>query len=168
MSTMSTNALTFAPSPHTPSYWMAGDRITVLLGGDSTAGQYAVVLIYTVPGAGPPLHIHHDCSEMFYMIEGELTAMIDGEAHLLHAGACAHIPKGAVHNFKNTGSVPSRHLVVITPAGLEGFFVAAGTAATYSDTDAPPVTQSVIDRLNTRAPEFHMELVAPDDCGPSA
>jgi quercetin dioxygenase-like cupin family protein len=162
MPMISSNGLAFAPSRDTPSYWMAGDRVTVLLGGDRTAGQYAVVVIYTVPGAGPPPHIHHDCSEMFYMIEGELTATIDGEAHLLRAGACAHIPKGAVHNFKNTGSVPARHLVVITPAGLEGFFLAAGEPTLYCDTDAPPVTQDVIDRLRTRAPEFQMELVAPD------
>jgi mannose-6-phosphate isomerase-like protein (cupin superfamily) len=162
MSTMSNNELAFTPSPETASYWIAGDRITVLMGGERTDGQYAAVVIYTVPGGGPPPHIHHDCSEMFYMLDGELTAVIDGKAHLLRAGACAHIPKGAVHSFKNTGSVPARHLVVISPAGLEGFFQAAGVPSTYSDNTSPPVTQETIDRIRARAMEFQMELVAPD------
>ncbi|MGD9803122.1 MAG: cupin domain-containing protein [Hyphomicrobiaceae bacterium] len=162
MSTMSKKELAFAPSPETPSYWMAGDRITVLMGGERTDGQYAAVVIYTVPGGGPPPHIHHDCSEMFYMLDGELTAVIDGKVHLLRAGACAHIPKGVVHSFENTGSVPARHLVVISPAGLEGFFKAAGVPSTYSDNTSPPVTQETIDRIRARAMEFQMELIAPD------
>jgi hypothetical protein len=88
--------------------------------------------------------------------------VIDGKSHLLRAGACAHIPKGAAHSFKNTGGVPARHLVVISPAGLEGFFAAAGVPTTYSDTDAPPVTQEVIDRMRSTAAKFHLELIAPD------
>lgn len=160
MSMMPKNELAFTPTSETPSYWMAGDRVTVLMSGEQTAGRYATVVIYTVPNGGPPPHIHHDCSEMFYMLDGELTAEIDGKTHILRAGSCLHIPKGAVHSFRNTGCIPARHLVVISPAGLEGFFVAAGAPTTYSDTDAPPVTRDVIDRLQAEAPKFQMELVA--------
>jgi mannose-6-phosphate isomerase-like protein (cupin superfamily) len=162
MNSMSEHARAFAPSPETPSYWMAGDRITVLLTGKETGGRSAVVVAYTVPGAGPPPHIHHDAAETFYVLDGEFTVTVDGESHLLRPGACAHVPKGTVHCFRNTGDVPANLLVMIAPAGLEAFFPAAGVPATYADTDAPPTTEEAIHRMQAVASKFHLEFVEPE------
>jgi hypothetical protein len=39
------------------------------------------------------------------------------------AGASAVLPRGVPHGFRNAGSVPARLISVITPSGLEDYFI---------------------------------------------
>jgi mannose-6-phosphate isomerase-like protein (cupin superfamily) len=64
-------------------------------------------------GAGP--HIHRQHVDSFYVIEGELELMVDGETVYAHAGDLVHAPPGHVHAFKNSSSERVRLLNVHTP-----------------------------------------------------
>jgi (S)-ureidoglycine aminohydrolase len=78
---------------------------------------------------GEPLHVHisqvgpgershpphrHGGIEAFYMLEGEATLEIDGEAYVLKANESAVFDPNKLHGLVNTGSVPNRYLVIIT------------------------------------------------------
>lgn len=79
-------------------------------------------------GSGPPRHVHHKEDETFVMITGTCKVWIEGEEILAGPGESVHIPRGKEHTFKVVGHEPSRHLVILTPGGFEGFFadMAAG------------------------------------------
>jgi mannose-6-phosphate isomerase-like protein (cupin superfamily) len=83
----------------------------------------AVIFHQTVPPLyGPPLHRHSREDEWFYILEGEITAEIDGQRTWLQAGYSAFAPRGTVHTFKNFGSKPAKMLVLVTPGGFNQFF----------------------------------------------
>ena len=59
------------------------------------------------PRSGPPLHIHHEADEFFYV---------------LTAGMSATLPRGVAHRFDNCTDRPARALTVVTPGSGAGFF----------------------------------------------
>ena len=72
--------------------------------------------------AGPPLHLHRTWDEAFYILEGEMTFLIDGRTHCAPAGSFVFVPRGILHTFWNAGDTPAKQLVVFTPAGIEAYF----------------------------------------------
>jgi hypothetical protein len=67
---------------------------------------------------------------------------VDGQQYRLTAGDTIHIPRGVVHAGGNVGEQPGRRVVAFTPAGIEGFFLEAGTAAPDADVDLATATAS--------------------------
>ena len=91
--------------------------------GSADLGGSAAVFVGTIaPRSGPPLHIHHEADEFFYVLEGEIEAWV-GTAHVvLTAGMSATLPRGVAHRFDNCTDRPARALTVVTPGSGAGFF----------------------------------------------
>ena len=51
-----------------PHIWFLADLVEVLAGGEHT-----VLEMVAPPGDQPPLHVHRDSDEGFYLLEGEVT-----------------------------------------------------------------------------------------------
>src|SRR3954465_3727886 len=75
----------------------------------------------TVPTgfSGPVRHRHAEMSDVFYVLEGELTFDLAGEQRTLGTGGFVLVPPGVVHTFANRGSVPARFLNMYQPSGNE-------------------------------------------------
>ena len=71
-------------------------------------------------GSPPPKHFHPAQDERFEVLEGALTARVDGEERVLHAGDALEIPRGAVHQMWNAADVPARATWRTSPAGRTG------------------------------------------------
>ena len=95
-------------------------RATTLVRGDATGGRLAVVELHEVPGHEPPRHLHADEDELVYVLEGELTVCVGEEVHRAPAGTCLFLPRGTDHGYAVESAV-ARLLVVLAPAGPEGF-----------------------------------------------
>lgn len=110
------------------TYWILGDRVTLVATGDQTAGQYMIAEIEpaVVPGTGPPLHYHTREDEGFYVLEGVVALQVGDAESRLARGGFAFGPRLTPHRFWNPGPGAARMLVVATPAGLEGFFREVG------------------------------------------
>ena len=91
--------------------------------GAESDGQWLVLEYSAPPGfAGPPVHWHKVTSEIFYVLEGNLTLQA-GEATIQAGpGGYAFVPPGIVHSFSNQGDTPARYLLLSSPAGLENYF----------------------------------------------
>src|SRR3954447_22495284 len=72
--------------------------------------------------AGPPLHIHADWDEAFYVIEGEMTFSLDGKLFRAPAGSFVFVPRQVPHTFWNESDTVARQLTVFTPSGIEDYF----------------------------------------------
>ena len=64
-------------------------------------------------GASP--HIHRQHVDSFYVLDGELELVVDGETVHAHAGDLVHAPPTVVHAFKNSSAQPVRFLNLHTP-----------------------------------------------------
>src|SRR4029077_8367804 len=75
----------------------------------STAGVVSVLEATEPPRFGPPVHVHDDAAEAFYVLDGEYVMNLDREEYRCPAGSFIFIPAGAPHGFR-VGEVPSRKL----------------------------------------------------------
>jgi quercetin dioxygenase-like cupin family protein len=142
--------------------WIVGDTMTLKAAGERTGGSLVLIENLTAPGGGPPPHVHTLEDEFFYVLDGTFEIRIGDRLHEVGAGGFAFVPRGTVHNFRNTAETPSRILVGFTPAGIEGFFRESGRPAT-DDGPAPPVDEDEIARTMAAAPEYGLQSVAFED-----
>ena len=91
-----------------------------LLGGDT--GDSIMMFEETVPaGTKSTFHLHHGSDEVAYVLEGEVTFLIGDDVTIGGAGACAFMPRGVPHAWKNSGAATGRVLFLYAPAGAGGF-----------------------------------------------
>jgi quercetin dioxygenase-like cupin family protein len=136
--------------------WAVGILHTFLATGEDTGGAYAMMHVMVPPQVGPPPHQHQRENEAFYLLEGKMLFHADGRDYEGKPGTWIMLPRGGQHFFKNIGTSPAKMLVVISPAGLERFFVEIGQEATGGP--APPVTPADIEKLLAAAPRYGLEI----------
>ncbi|MFJ8436182.1 cupin domain-containing protein [Kitasatospora sp. NPDC094019] len=93
-----------------------------LLLGEDTGGLYSFFEVTTPPGSGPPLHIHQEMDESFYVVEGEYEFQLGDDFHKVGPGSMVYGPRGLRHAFVNSGDRPGRMLCVVAPGGIESWF----------------------------------------------
>ena len=101
--------------------------VTVKASETETGGVVSVLENEEPPGFGPPIHVHHDCAEAFYVLAGEYIMNLEGREVVCPAGSFVFIPQGARHGFR-VGNVPSRKLNFYFPASMVGYFDDLGEA----------------------------------------
>ena len=102
--------------------WM--DTTYTINVGRFESGGVVGVFESTVPvSGGPPVHIHHNEDEVIHVIEGDYEFWLDGDVVPLAAGRSIFLPRGVPHTFRVVGASPGRNLTILTPAGLEEFFI---------------------------------------------
>lgn len=95
-------------------------------GKDCNGGLCIFDTIRHSPG-GPPLHLHHDQDEWFFVTEGLFEVQVGEATHVLAPGDSIVGPRGIPHTFRNT-SPTGRLIVGFTPAGSMEAFFAEGAA----------------------------------------
>jgi mannose-6-phosphate isomerase-like protein (cupin superfamily) len=83
---------------------------------------------------GPPIHIHHNTDEGFYVMEGHVGFVMDAVTTYGKPGTHVFVPQGHSHSFWNAGVRPAKLLHLISPPGFEEYF--RELAARLGDTSA--------------------------------
>lgn len=80
-----------------------------------------VIAEWTDPGCpsdGPmpiaPLHLHRECDEAWYVLEGTLCVRRGDELVTAPAGSAVYVPRGTPHTYWNPNPEPTRYLLVMT------------------------------------------------------
>jgi mannose-6-phosphate isomerase-like protein (cupin superfamily) len=92
-----------------------------------TGGMFTLLEAAEPSGFGPPVHIHEDAAEAFYVLEGEYHIVIEDRSFACPEGSFIYIPAGMRHGFR-VGAVASRKLNLYTPAAMVGYFDDLGAA----------------------------------------
>jgi quercetin dioxygenase-like cupin family protein len=154
------NQIQHVPAGSGPAYWGPGDQVRFILTGAQTGGAFFLAEVLVPPGGGPPPHIHEREDETFYLLQGTLTVRVGEQAFDASQGDCAHLPRGIVHSFRNTGKENARMLVTATPAGIEKYFEEAFYPAVEGK-EPPPVTPELIGRLMAAAARHGQTVLPP-------
>jgi mannose-6-phosphate isomerase-like protein (cupin superfamily) len=75
-----------------------GWRHRLLSREDAARGLAAWAHTVDIDGACP--HYHRRSTELYYVLEGEGTVVLDGVEQPVHRGSIVHIPPGVVHGAK--------------------------------------------------------------------
>ncbi len=117
------------PLDDAPGGAVLGGAIHTRVRSEDTDGQYGLIEQVVPAGfPGPPLHVHPDFDETFYVIEGEIAVRIGDAAHEAGAGGVAVVPRGTPHTLANPSDAPARMLIFVTPGGFERYFEALAEA----------------------------------------
>jgi quercetin dioxygenase-like cupin family protein len=109
----------------------SGSSAELKLAGEQSGGDWAVVEWVVRAGDEPPVHSHTREDETVYVIDGAITAYVDGENIEVEAGSYAALPKNVPHGVTVRGE-EARLLITLEPAGAEYFLVPR------DDSDADP------------------------------
>ena len=134
--------------------WFIHDLAEVL-----AEGEHSVLEMRAPAGDQPPLHVHHDSDEGFYVLESEVTVWVGDEQRVLGPGQFALGPKGVPHTYRVTSAEPARMIVTSSNGSLAGFVRAYGEPAPRRE--LPPREAPDTERLGRLAAEHGIELLGP-------
>jgi mannose-6-phosphate isomerase-like protein (cupin superfamily) len=90
------------------------------LGLSEHSPRLNVSVITMAPGAdGPESHVHKDEDDVFYILDGELTFLLDDGDVSAPAGTFVLVPPGVKHTFRNPLDRATRVLNIHAPAGFD-------------------------------------------------
>jgi quercetin dioxygenase-like cupin family protein len=139
-------------------WWKAG-RMTIKASAAQTGGSFAQLETSDPRGNATPLHIHHNEDETFYVLDGEVSLLVDGERIDLSAGDYAFAPRETAHAYI-VRSERARMLTTLAPAGLEEVFVALGVPVTGVNQPSPEVMPP-IDEVVRRLGAYGCQVIGP-------
>jgi quercetin dioxygenase-like cupin family protein len=142
------------------SVWYSGWLLTFLATGEDTRGQFALMEQVARKGNVPPRHIHHREDETFYVVEGEMTFLVGDETIKATPGTMVFAPRDVAHSF-TIDSEQVRILVMVAPAGAEGFFKECSVPAPSMTLPPAETPYSEIQKMMALAPAYGFEFVAP-------
>jgi quercetin dioxygenase-like cupin family protein len=103
------------------SVWYSGWLLTFLATAEETRGQFALIEATARKGNVQPRHVHHREEETFYVLEGEMNATVGDRLFKATPVTLVCLPRDVAHSFA-IESEQLHSLILLTPAGLEGFF----------------------------------------------
>lgn len=142
-----------------PKVALLGDSYRILASREQTDGALAVVEVTVGPGHGVPPHIDHNEAIGWYILEGEMTFIVDEGERLVGPGGWIYSPKSVLHTFQNRTDKAVRAILLSIPAGLEGFFFEAGKRLADGETPSAPSEDDVAKAMSL-APKYGLEFLA--------
>ena len=136
-------------------FYMKGvthNTLDIKISNKDTGGDLAVFeQIGLSPNGGPPLHIHLNQDEWFFILEGEYLFQVGEEKFKLKEGDTIFLPKNIPHAFIQL-TQKARTIVSYLPAGkMEAFF------AVTNNWDSPPSKEEISKVFE----EHEMKIVGP-------
>ena len=120
--------------------WL-GTTYTTILSTETTSGSMSIFDSTAPGGSGPPRHVHADADETFVVITGRCEFWMAGKTFARGPGETAFIPRGTEHTYRVLGDSESRHLVILTPGGFEGFFAEMAKGGYRIPEDMGPIVE---------------------------
>jgi mannose-6-phosphate isomerase-like protein (cupin superfamily) len=143
-----------------PHIWFLHDLVRVYADEEHT-----VLEMVAPPGDQPPLHVHHDSEEGFYLLEGEVTFWAGEEERRIGPGEFVLGPKGVPHSYRIEGERPARFIVTSSTGAFAAFVQAYGVPAERPELPTGVVPD--VERLGRLAAEHGIELLGPPGMLPS-
>jgi mannose-6-phosphate isomerase-like protein (cupin superfamily) len=88
----------------------------------NTSGAFSLMERTLPPGGRkPPPHVHMNCEEAFYVLDGEVEFCLGENITIARPNTFVLVPGGVAHTFGNAGTTQARLLVIHAPA-MDAYF----------------------------------------------
>ncbi|GAC1331228.1 MAG: cupin domain-containing protein [Mycobacteriales bacterium] len=142
---------------HQQLEWIGGASMSVLFDGAATDGQLAMMRTRMARGAAAPVHVHSNEDEMFVLLQGTGIFWAGDQRYEISDGGAVFLPRNVPHAYRFTSETVDA-LTLCTPAGIEGFFRAAGWDLSKPRPEGFTVTPAA---LNEAAAQFGQQILGP-------
>jgi quercetin dioxygenase-like cupin family protein len=153
-----------ATATSTKPLWFLANLARIHASRDETNGSYGIVEITGAPGDMPPLHVHQNDDEAFYVLDGRLRLYVGDTVRDLAAGDFVLAPRGIPHVYEVIGDTPARWLG-FSNGGFEAFVQEVSV-----DADAPTLPPTVQgpppEELGAIAARHGIDLLGPPGTRP--
>ncbi|MER9235146.1 cupin domain-containing protein [Mesorhizobium sp. M0622] len=139
-------------------FMLAGIVMKRLVSGEQTGGLLSLFENRSDGQTKTPIHVHANDDETVYVIEGQLTAIVDGVVRTLSPGESMFLKRGIPHQLMNPGNQLVRYILINTPSVFEQFLAEGGHELGKGEVVGPP-TPADIERLKAAAPKFGITLL---------
>jgi quercetin dioxygenase-like cupin family protein len=119
---MTSQASRVVPNQRGERIKVHGGWLSFLAVGDQTNGAYALIEAANDPSTGVRLHVHEREDETWFILEGEYVFQVGSQIISAHAGDYVFGPRNVPHSYANRSASLARALIMVTPAGFEGFW----------------------------------------------
>lgn len=138
---MTTAVVDSPENEHGPAWWFLD---TLVVEHRCAPEMDTVVLEMTLPvGAAPPLHVHHNLDDTWYILQGTMVVRCGDEELIVGAGHWVSMPRGVPHTFRVVGEGDARILLVHDNASFRDLIRALGVTATARVVPPEPVFPSM-------------------------
>lgn len=120
--------------------------------GQKTNGAFGLVEQTMPPGFASPYHTHRLEDEAFYVLDGEMAFVSDGNWTIAGPGTFVFGPRNIPHGFKVIGDAPARMLLLCAPGAFAEFVVEMSEPV-----PAPPDMA----KLMTLAAKYSIDILGP-------
>lgn len=83
--------------------------------------SFSVDYVEVDPGSRETLIVHHECDEAWYVLAGELIAVLADDVRPVRQGEWVRVPRGMAHGSRNESDATVQLLVVNSPAWQPAF-----------------------------------------------
>jgi len=97
-----------------------GAEFLIKASAETTGGSFSI--LEEIDPLDTPLHVHQNEDELFFVLEGEHVFQVGDEEFPAGPGDMVFAPRRVPHAQRRLVPRTGRLLVLISPAGLEGFF----------------------------------------------
>ncbi|HEX6393432.1 MAG TPA: cupin domain-containing protein [Acidimicrobiales bacterium] len=133
-----TTAVVDAPEDEHGEAWWFLD--TLVVEHRCATGMNTVVFEMTLPvGASPPLHVHDNLDDTWYILEGQMVVRCGDDELLVGAGHWVSMPRGVPHTFRVVGDREARILLVHDNASFRDLIREIGVPALARIVPTEPV-----------------------------
>ena len=116
-------------------YDWTNDHIYVKTVGAFSEGRVSLVEDTLKPGFHLARHYHKKMTEVFYILEGEMTLIFDDETAVATAGTAVNVPPNVWHEAKSENG--AKILSLFSPAGFEDYLAEMKQLSDEQFADAP-------------------------------
>lgn len=128
------------------SYEWANDHIRVKTTCDHAEGRVTVVEDTLKPGFHLARHHHKTMTEIFYILEGQVTFEFDDETVVASSGMTINIPPNVTHEVSSGQG--ARLITVFSPGGFDRYLEEL-TGLTEAQSADDTITRALAERYDT-------------------
>lgn len=77
--------------------------------------ELSVIQEIVPPGESEEMHYHNYAKQVFYILCGSATIIVENNAFNLNTGDSLHVPAGKIHKFINNSNANVEFIVISTP-----------------------------------------------------